>query len=421
MRESVIEMVRSRWRRVSQGDVWPVMPLLFIQFCTGAWILTQMSFFPIYLEEELLYAPMAIAAVIAIGQASGLVAALLGGGLTDAWGSKRVLVLGLLGSMIASLVFQTQLALLVALLWGLAGVAASLQTLGGSSYLTRMAAPQQLGLVSALFALSLTLGGALGSPLAGRLLDTAGFRLYGLAGLAILAITALWAIVMLPAQAPDGHEQQRSRANSSMLELTRRPLVRLLIGLRYLPTVYYGLSSVMIPLMINQLAGNKSTVAIYSTISLVVASAAQLLAGRAADHFGHRWPTLIGYAALSFSALGLAFFAGNLGGVFLFGILGNAAAWALATLFFCLVSDAIPRAEHGRAFGLMHATWSIAMISGAVLGGALTRFSVGLPFFAAGLLNSVAILLVLAFFRRLGSEGAAAEATVVQELETAVH
>ncbi len=88
--------------------MWPVMPLLFVQFCTGAWILTQMSFFPIYLEEELLYAPMAIATVIAIGQASGLVAALLGGGLTDAWGSKRVLVLGLLGSMIASLVFRSR-------------------------------------------------------------------------------------------------------------------------------------------------------------------------------------------------------------------------------------------------------------------------------------------------------------------------
>lgn len=417
----MIDTIRSRWLRVRQGDVWPVMPLLFVQFCTGAWILTQMSFFPIYLEEELLYAPMAIATVIAIGQASGLVAALLGGGLTDAWGSKRVLVLGLLGSMIASLVFQTQLALLVAALWGLAGVATSLQTLGGSSYLTRMSSPQRLGLLSALFALSLTLGGAVGSPLAGRLLDAAGFSLYGLVGLAILAITLLWAIVMLPVQSPDSHVQRQSRQASSMLELTHRPLVRLLIGLRYLPTIYYGLSSVMIPLMLNELAGNKSTVAVYSTVSLVVASVAQLLAGRAADYYGHRGPTLIGYAALSVSALGLALFADKLWGVFFFGILGNAVAWALATLFFCLVSDGVPRHEHGRAFGLMHATWSIAMISGAMLGGALTRFATGLPFLAAGLLNSVAILLVLAFFRRLGSEGVTAESTLAQEPEAAAH
>ena len=121
MRESVIEIAGSRWQRVRQGDVWPVTPLLFVQFCSGAWILTQMSFFPIYLEEQLGYAPLAIAIVIAIGQSSGLLAALLGGGLTDAWGSKRVLVLGLLASMIASLAFQTRLPLLVAALWGLAG------------------------------------------------------------------------------------------------------------------------------------------------------------------------------------------------------------------------------------------------------------------------------------------------------------
>ena len=417
----MIETIRSRWRRVTRGDVWPAMPLLFIQFCTGAWILTQMSFFPIYLEEELFYAPMAIAIVIAIGQAAGLVAALLGGGLTDAWGSKRVLALGLLGSMIASLVFQTVLPVLVALLWGLAGVAASLQTLGGSSYLTRMASPQRLGFLSALFALSLTLGGALGSPLAGRLLDVAGFRLYGVVGPAALGITLLWAIVMLPAQTPDGQEQQRSRANSSMFDLTRRPLVRLLVGLRYLPTVYYGLSAVMIPLMINELAGNKSTVAIYSTVSLVVASISQLLAGRAADSYGHRWPTLIGYAALSFSALGLAVFAEQLWGVFLFGVLGNAVAWSLATLFFCLISDGVPRHEHGRAFGLLHATWSIAMISGALLGGALTHFAAGLPFLAASLLNSLSILLVLAFFRRLANERASAEGSPNQEPEAALH
>ncbi len=96
----------------------------------------------------------------------------------------------------------------------------------------------------------------MGSPLAGRLLDAAGFSLYGLVGLAILAITLLWAIVMLPVQSPDSHVQRQSRQASSMLELTHRPLVRLLIGLRYLPTIYYGLSSVMIPLMLNELAGN---------------------------------------------------------------------------------------------------------------------------------------------------------------------
>jgi len=399
--------LHQRWRRLTQGEAKPVMSLLLLQLLSGAWILSQGSFFPIYLEEQLGYAPIAIAGVVAIGQASGMVAALFGGGLGDTLGSKRVWVLGLLGGAVASLVFQTQFPLLVAVLWGLSGMAGSLQYLGGSSYLTRMADPQRLGVLSALYALCLTLGGALGGPAAGWLLDTAGFGRYGLAGLGLVALTALLAATLLPAQAIDGRGPGASRAGGSMLELVGRPAVRLLIALRFLPTIYYGMSVVLIPLMINHLAGNKTTVAIYGTVSLIVASAAQLLTGRAADRFGHRWPALIGYGALIGAALGLAAFAEQLWGVFLFGILGNAVAWSVAALLFCLVSDGVPRAEHGRTFGLLHATWSIAMMSGSVLGGALTPISAGLPFLAAGLLNGISLVLAWAFFAHLGREGAA--------------
>jgi MFS family permease len=101
------------------------------------------------------------------------------------------------------------------------------------------------------------------------------------------------------------------------------------------------------------------------------------------------------------AALGLAIFSRLLWGVFLFGVLGIAAAWALATLFFVLVSDGVPRAEHGRAFGLLHAVWSIAMIGGALLGGALTRMAPGLPFLVGGLLNGFSIVLTMVFFAQV--------------------
>ena len=81
----------------------------------------------------------------------------------------------------------------------------------------------------------------------------------------------------------------------------------------------------------------------------------------------------MGYAALIVAALGLAAFADKLWGVFLFGVMGLAVAWSLAALMFVLVSDGVPSAEHGRAFGLLHATWSLAMIGGALLGGTLMR------------------------------------------------
>jgi MFS family permease len=400
-----MEMWQRGWRRLAAAPAWPMFSLLLIQFGGGAWILTQLAFLPIYLEERLHYAPIVIGMVIAIGQAAGMVAALLGGELTDTLGSKRVLAFGLLCGMVATLVFQTELPLLIAVLWGLAGVAGTMQTLGGSSYLTRATDPRRIGLFSAFYALSFMLGGALGNPLAGRLLDTAGFRTYGLVGLAVVGAMLLAATFLLPAQTSAAPGGAARRARGNLLELACRPEVRLLIGLRFLPTLYYGMALLLIPLQINHLAGNKTTVALYGTVSLVIASAAQLLAGRLADRFGHRWPTLICYGALIVAALGLALTFGQLWGVFVFGVLGLAAAWALATLIFCLVSDGVPRPEHGRAFGLLHATWSIAMIGGSVLGGGLTRIAAGLPFLVVGLANVASLALTLAFFAHLRRTG----------------
>lgn len=398
--------INRRWLVRANAGFGTVTPLFIIQILSGAWILTQMSFFPIYLEEVLRLSPLILAGVVATGQAAGMLAALFGGGLSDTLGSKRVLLLGLAGAAVASLVFQTELPFLVAALWMLGGAMGSLQTLGGSSYLTRAADPQRLGVLAALFALSMTAGGALGSPVAGWLLDTSGFRLYGLAGVGLMLITLAVAAFVLPTQAPDSEATRQT--SKGMLGMARRPVVQMLIGLRFLPTIYYGMSGILIPLMINELAGNKTTVALYSTASLIIASIAQLLAGRAADRFGHRWPPLVGYAALIVASLGLAFFSSQLWGVITFGILGAAAAWSLASLLFTLVSDGVPRAEHGRAFGLLHATWSVAMIGGALLGGALTRVAPGLPFLVAGLLNGGSVVLVLAFFACLdrgGTEG----------------
>lgn len=388
-----------------------MFPLLAVQLLSGAWILPQMSFFPIYLEEQLTLSPFALSAVVAAGQAAGLIAALLGGRLTDTLGSKRVLVLGLIGGTLVSLVFLVQLPLIVALLWMLGGVANSLQTLGGSSYLTRAVNPQRLGVLSALYALSMTLGGAVGSPVAGQILDTSGFRIYGLIGVAVVASALVVASLFLPVQRVAAEEGQEKQI--STLALARRSVMQLLMGLRFLPTVYYGMSLVLVPLMINSLAGNKTTVAIYGTIGLMIASVAQLLAGRAADRYGHRTPTLVSYTLLILASLGLAIFSGQLWGVFVFGILGLATAWALASLLFVLVSDGVSRAEHGRAFGLLHATWSIAMITGSLLGGALTHMQPGLPFLVAGLLNTLSIVLALAFFTQI-NQGRGANPTLPQ-------
>jgi predicted MFS family arabinose efflux permease len=55
-------------------------------------------------------------------------------------------------------------------------------------------------------------------------------------------------------------------------------------------------------------------------------------------------------------------------------------------------------------FGLLHAAWSIGMISGSLLGGSLIRLSPGLPFLVGGLLQIVTIPVALAYFARVRRE-----------------
>ena len=182
-------------------------------------------------------------------------------------------------------------------------------------------------------------------------------------------------------------------------DLLRRPIIRVLGLLRFLPTCYYGAVTVLIPLLISRLAGNKTAVALYATVSQVMAALTQLASGWAADRFGRRMPTLLSFGMLVAGSLGLAVFAHHLWAYFVFGTLGTSAAWSLSALIPCLVSDATPAAEHSRVLGLLMLVWNASMIVGSLLGGSLVTIAVGLPFLLVGVLNVVAVFLTLLFFR----------------------
>ena len=65
------------------------------------------------------------------------------------------------------------------------------------------------------------------------------------------------------------------------------------------------------------------------------------------------------------------------------------------------VSDGIPPAEHGWAFGLLRSAWSLSMVIGSLVGGWLLRPAAGLPFMLAGILNIGSLFLASAYYARL--------------------
>ncbi len=272
----------------ARNAAWqPALLLIFAQMASGLRDISQFAFFLIYLQEQLGLVPVTISSVVAGAQIAGTVAALLGGALTNRLGSKWVLVCGLILAGAGSLVFQVQSFWLVALLWAIGGGGAALVTVGGSSYLTRLSARGALGILAALYALSLTVGGAIGSPIAGILIAQYGFGTFGWAAIALTVVIVLVVAGWMANLHDYATEPGSSRLfGGSILPALRQPKVRLLIGIRGLPTLFYGMLMVLIPLLINELSGNKVTVAAYGTTTLIVASAAQLLAGRAADRWG---------------------------------------------------------------------------------------------------------------------------------------
>jgi MFS family permease len=247
----------------------------------------------------------------------------------------------------------------------------------------------------------MTIGGSIGNPLAGLLIERYGYGTFSWFAMALSASIVLAVIFLMAHFRGQAVEAVSVRALwSGMISTTRQANVRLLIGLRCLPTIYYGMLTVHIPLLLNSLSGSKVLVAAYITTTLIVASVAQLLAGRAADRWGARLPTLAAYSALIFSGIGLTLQVRTVWGLFAFGVLGNAAAWSLSTMMYLWVNDGVPKAEHPPTFGLLHAVWSLSMMSGSVLGGLSAFGLAGLPFLVASLFNIGSIFLILVYYGR---------------------
>lgn len=393
--------VRRLWKRCRGALGLPAVLLILVQIARGMRDMPQSTFFLIYLQERLNLPPVTISSIVAGAQVMGMVTALLGGAITARLGSKWVLAGGLMLAGLNSLVFQSTSLGLVVSLWLVGGAGLALVTVGSASYLTRISAGGALGMLAAFYALSMTIGGAIGNPLAALLIEQYGFPAFSWAAIALSFVTIL--VVSLWMR---NYRDEVSAPGSirslwlEMLSTARQRNVRLLVGLRCLPTFFYGMLTVLIPLLLNSLTGSKALVAAYGTTNLVVASIAQLLVGRAADRWRARRPTLAAYTAIILSGLGLAAAHGNVVGLFVFGVLGIAAAWSLSTLMYVWVNDGIQKAEHPATFGLLHAVWSLSMIGGSVLGGWFIASMPGLPFLVAGLLNIGSFCLTLAYYKR---------------------
>ncbi|MHB1295760.1 MAG: MFS transporter [Anaerolineae bacterium] len=374
----------------------PIAVLLLLQLLAGVALSPQRTFFPLYLKD-LGHPVLLISGLATAQQVMGLVGSWVGGALSDTWGRKVSLLIGQAGALFAGLAFIWPSAGWIAVFWTLSGLCGGVQTVGAQSYLVDAAQPGSLGVMSALFNWGYTLGGAAGSPFGGLLLEYGSYRLFGVAlvalGLVILTVNAL----ALPPLRAATRSVRRGLFGYGDLAL-RRPVI-LLTLLRFLPTCYWGMALILIPLQLDELGASRTAIAMYAMVSQILAAAAQFTVGRAADRLHPGRPTVITLTALVVATVCGGLFIARLWAVFVFGALGTMAAWSLSVLLPTLAAQTAEPEERGRVLGWVHLWWNAGMIAGSLLGGALYTAHHGLPFLLAGLLNVAAIGVALVFVR----------------------
>ena len=367
------------------------MLLCLVVFVIGLVTGPVLMLFPVYaeeiLEEDALFAALLRALPIGLGGLS----ALIGGSLSDRFGRKLTLLLGMTGAIAVGGLFTTQTPLFI---WGILcyeGIASGFKTAGGQSYLISAVPPNKLGMATALYFVSTTLGSALGSAMAGEVIARIGYRIFGGSAVLLVGILFLGACLFLPKISQEYRSVREKRGETSLInafqaymDLTRRREMRMLIGLRLLPTYYWGSVNLLMPVLISRIAGIKTT-GYYGAMSLLFAFGCQLATGKICDTVGHRAPAFVSAATVTLLAFGVAFFHKSLVALEIFGVLGTGAAWALSTTIPRFINEFTAPDEKGHGVGMTHLAWSTGFLAGYVASGFLVNLSVQIPFLVAGI------------------------------------
>ncbi len=344
--------------------------LLIVSFFSSFVSAPLNTLLPVYVEADLLGTPLFSGGLRAAFLILGGVFAVPAGRLADTWGVKPVYVLGTLGPILAGVIFYSGDPLLLTALCTGIGISSGFNSAGGQSYLISAAPSSVIGIASAGYFLGNTLGSASGNFLSGPIADAYGFQTLGFCITLAGVVLVLMSILTLPA-IPSPKSADNSRNLSALIQLFRRLDVCLLLGIRYLPTSYWGTVTLLLPLLIFRIAGTSTAATNYSAISLIIAACFQVLTGRLCDRIGRWRPILVSASLVAISALGLALTAHTLTGIYAFGILATASAWSLSTTMPGLIQLIAREDEKGRVVGAAHLAWSLGMLSGSLGGGKL--------------------------------------------------
>jgi len=353
----------------------PLIALLIFQVVSGVLVAPLLSLFPVYVERHLGLSTVFSANIRILSVCSGGVVALIGGAVCDAMGRKPAYLLAMTGVVAAGVMFLTSepavmypLAVYGGLMFGLGAVA-------GLSYVMGAAPSGGLAFATACYFMAGTVGNALGSAISGvvarELAD--GYRIIGytmtFGHVALLGVAA----VVLPALPRPDVPRTMKAVVGGYGEIVQSARVPALLALRFLPTVYWGCATFLMPLLLFRITGSEKPAGYYASASMVLSAVCQLAMGRIVDRFGTAVPVVAAISLVTVATLGQGLFATNLPALVGFGLLGAGAAWSLSVAMTTLVQEVGTENTKSKLLGLTHVAWSLGFLAGTAASGFLAR------------------------------------------------
>ena len=381
-------MRRSMRLRGALGDLFGVTlasrnfrVFLIIMFINGAIVGPFVPFLPVYVQEKLGASQVFTAGLQTATLVLGAVFVLFGGIISDTLGPKTSVLLGALGTPLAAAVFMT------GNYWALVGIAVARGISGGfgggggQTYLIETAPMKRLASATAVYFMGNTLGAAIGSPLAGYVLEVAPFSMLGTIMLATSIPMVLAVVFLLADVRPLGPARPRAReVLAGYARIVRRRHVWSLAMMQYLRTCFWGVAVLAMPFLIHSLTGSKLAVGWFSSVSLISGMVSMFVAGSISDRIGRKPVVLASLAAIGVSSLMLAVSTGNAAAMFLSGVVATTAAWTLSGQMTPLAKEVADTGEAGRLVGLILFPHALGMLTGAQIHGALTESHPALMF-----------------------------------------
>ncbi|MBI9074174.1 MAG: MFS transporter [Desulfatibacillum sp.] len=362
---------------IGLGIIWPLIPVYAVEMGAGGLLLGL---------------------IIASFNMSKTVCGPFMGRISDRWGRKKLIVIGLLAyasmSVLYTMAHKAELLIFVRIFHGMASVMVVPIAMAMAA---DMAPRHELGLYMGTLNMAVMLGLGIGPALGGTIRDHLGMNaaFYTMGALALL--TCILVIIFIPPDSQTRSFREDHKAYTVKQIFTHRIALGIIV-MRFLAASGQGAVYTFLPLLALELDLTSSQVGVILSANIFLIAFLQRASGRLADRINPKYLVLAGTFAAGLTVLGMPF----VGGFFMILILNILMGAANGV---SLPGGLVITGQLGRTMGMASlmsitdAAWSLGLIVSPILSGIILDLY-GLPYvFVVGsaliLIGGVAVSIFL--------------------------